>query len=124
MGTPEYMSPEQATGRTELDGRSDIFSLGIIMYTAATGVIPFHADSPISTIHQVINENPDAPIKLNTKLPVYINNITLGCLVKDRDRRIGNALLIAEALIKDAAHHNDAAHNDAPLQVQSFVKYL
>lgn len=98
MGTPEYMSPEQAEGNLNLDGRSDIFSLGTVMYEAVTGQMPFHAQNPLSTINQVINTHPLPPIDLNKKIPAFVNNMIIDCMAKRREKRIPKASIISQSL--------------------------
>ena len=102
LGTPEFISPEQADGKIEPDARSDIFSLGVILYEAATGKLPFHSSNPVSTIHQVIHVNPPPPSAYDKTLPSYLNNLIMDCLIKDRLKRIQRASYVAEALRKRA----------------------
>jgi serine/threonine protein kinase len=99
LGTPEYMSPEQAEGKIKLDGRSDIFSLGIIMYECLNGKVPFQSSNPLSTIHQVIHDKPRPPHELNRDLPVYLSRIVMKCLEKDRNLRYRFSADLFDALI-------------------------
>jgi serine/threonine protein kinase len=71
IGTPEYMSPEQAQGKT-VDHRSDLYSLGVVMYECLTGKVPFKGDNPLTTIHQVIYDAPQNPTLLNYRLPQWL----------------------------------------------------
>jgi CHASE2 domain-containing sensor protein/predicted Ser/Thr protein kinase len=66
-GTPHYMSPEQISGE-KVDGRSDLFSLGVMMFQLLTGGLPFHGDSPAALMHQIMNVRHPDPRKLNPKL--------------------------------------------------------
>ena len=91
LGTPAYMSPEQAEGKP-VDGRTDIFSLGVILYEMATGVRPFKGDTPISTITSVLREQPPSPNELKPGLPRYLGRIISRCLEKSPDRRYQTAL--------------------------------
>src|SRR5262249_11914335 len=68
LGTPAYMSPEQASGKV-VDGRTDLFSLGCVMYRLTTGELPFKGSDPISTLMAVAMEQPPAPIQLNEEVP-------------------------------------------------------
>src|SRR5207244_2433767 len=69
-GTPQYMSPEQARGEP-LDGRSDLFSLGCVLYEMATGVSPFRADSMMATMRRLVDDSPQAMASLNPELPPW-----------------------------------------------------
>jgi len=86
MGTPEYMSPEQVEGK-ELDQRSDIYSLGIILYEMLTGRVPFDGSTPLSVAIKQKTEKPQDPRKFNAQIPDDISNMILRCLEKDRDKR-------------------------------------
>lgn len=98
VGTPEYMSPEQATGKVEVDSRADIYSLGIMIYECLTGKVPFHSSNPLTTVHSLLNDKPKEP-KLHVKsIPMWLNRLILDCLVKDPDDRIQDCKVIADAL--------------------------
>jgi serine/threonine protein kinase/Tfp pilus assembly protein PilF len=90
IGTPEYMSPEQVDGK-ETDGRSDIYSLGVLIYEMATGRVPFEGDTPLSVAFKHKNEPPQGPRKLNPQIPEDLNRLILRCLEKDRSRRYQTA---------------------------------
>lgn len=99
LGTPSYMSPEQASGKQELVGPpSDIYSLGAILYACLTGRAPFVADSPVDTLLQVMNKEPVAPRDLNASIPKDVETICLKCLSKAPHQRYGTAGLLAEDL--------------------------
>ncbi|MFX1538453.1 MAG: protein kinase, partial [Promethearchaeota archaeon] len=89
IGTPEYMSPEQVSSE-KVDLRSDIYSLGIIMYEVVTGEVPFKGDSAISTALKHKTELPKDPRELNSQLPKELSAIILKCLKKNRDKRYKN----------------------------------
>lgn len=98
LGTPSYMSPEQAAGRTEeIGAHSDIFSLGCILYYMLTGRPPFQAASPVDTLMMVIEQDPVPPRLLNRQADRDLEMIALKCLQKPKDLRYGSA----EALAKD-----------------------
>ncbi len=86
LGTPSYMSPEQIQGH-ELDGRSDLFSLGVVLYELLTGVRPFEGDSISTIIYRVLYEDPRPPAAYNTALPPELNGILERALDKEPDRR-------------------------------------
>ncbi len=96
LGTPSYMSPEQIQGR-ELDGRSDLFSLGVVLYELLTGARPFEGDSISTIIYRVLYEDPRPPAAHNPALPPDINVILERALAKDQERRYGTcAELVAD----------------------------
>ncbi len=86
IGTPEYMSPEQVEGK-KVDQRSDIYSLGIILYEIVTGKVPFEGDTPFSIGMKHTGEIPDDPKLLNAQIPEEFNQLILKCLAKDREER-------------------------------------
>ncbi len=88
MGTVGYMSPEQAQGKThEIDGRSDIFSFGCILFEATTGTKPFQGDSVIKVLHSLIYEPAPQIKELNPSAPAELERIIRRCLAKDKDER-------------------------------------
>ena len=102
-GTPQYMSPEQAQGEP-LDGRSDLFSLGCVLYEMATGVSPFRAESTVATLRRLIDDPPPAMASLNPELPPWFTAIIDRLLEKDRSRRFGSAKEVSELLEGCLAH--------------------
>ncbi|MBK7406261.1 MAG: protein kinase [Phycisphaerales bacterium] len=92
VGTPSYMAPEQAAGRSEAFCPSvDVYALGAVLYEMLTGRPPFRADSPAETQRQVINEDPAPPSRLNTRVPRDLETICLKCLQKVPQRRYAAA---------------------------------
>ena len=102
-GTPQYMSPEQARGEP-VDGRSDLFSLGCVLYEMATGVSPFRADSTLATLRRLIDDPPPAIDSLNPELPPWFVGIVDRLLEKDPARRFGSAKEVSELLEGCLAH--------------------
>ena len=102
-GTPQYMSPEQAKGEP-LDGRSDLFSLGCVLYEMATGVSPFRADSAMATMRRLVDEPPQALASLNPELPPWFIAIVDRLLEKDPSRRFGSAKEVSHLLEACLAH--------------------
>jgi two-component system LytT family response regulator len=90
LGTVSYMSPEQALGR-DVDHRTDLFSIGIVMYQMASGKLPFAGSSAQETLARILQSPPDALGRLNYELPEEFERIVKKCLEKDRDRRYQSA---------------------------------
>jgi len=90
VGTPSYMSPEQALGK-DLDHRTDIFSLGIVLYELATGRRPFTGSSFSEIVNNILHAQPPAIARLNYDVPPELERITLKCLQKQPDRRYQSA---------------------------------
>jgi serine/threonine-protein kinase len=102
VGTPQYLSPEQAMGihGDQLDGRADIYSLGIVLYLMLTGQLPFESDTPMGFLMHHVQTSPIAPHLARPDLPIPpdISAILMKALEKDRDRRFASAEEMAVAL--------------------------
>lgn len=99
IGTPDYMSPEQASGHTNATTPlSDVFSLGALLYESLTGQTPFGGGNPLDTLLQVLEAEPTLPRKLVRSIPSDLEQICLRCLEKDPARRYPTAAALAEDL--------------------------
>src|SRR6202521_3376731 len=97
IGTPEYMSPEQAKG-IKVDARSDLFALGIIFYEMLTGISPYKADTALATLLKRTQERPQSPAEVDPAIPQAISDVVMKCLEIDRDHRYSTAREILEDL--------------------------
>ena len=99
MGTPRYMSPEQANlRRVEVDHRTDIYSLGATLYEMATGRPPFESDDPLKVIGQIRYDEPPSPRSLRPRLPRDLDVVLSKCLEKEAQRRYASAGELADDL--------------------------
>jgi serine/threonine-protein kinase len=97
VGTVSYMSPEQARGEP-LDARSDIFSLGVVLYEMATGLVPFRGATSALVFVQLLSQAPEAVREQNAAIPKELEHVILKCLEKDRALRYQSAAELVEAL--------------------------
>ena len=86
LGTPSYMSPEQITG-SEIDGRSDLFSLGIILYQLLTGEMPFVGDTIPTLLYNIVNKDPTPPSQIDSTIPALYDEVITKAVAKDPDKR-------------------------------------
>ena len=90
IGTPEYMSPEQVEGK-DTDQRSDIYSLGVILYEMLTGQLPFEGDTPLAVAMKHKGEMPKDPKEYNAQIPDDLSHLILKCLEKEKEKRFQSA---------------------------------
>jgi serine/threonine protein kinase len=102
IGTPEYMSPEQAEGRP-VDQRSDIYSLGVVLYQVLTGRVPFEAKSPTQILLAHVTQPPTPPTQINPAIPRAVEAVVLRALAKRPEERWTTAGEMAQALARAAS---------------------
>ncbi len=114
VGTPRYMSPEQALGKP-LDHRSDLFSLGVVLYELTTGQLPFGGSNFAEILNNVVHAQPTAIARLNYDVPPEMERITLKCLQKLPDRRYQSAreLMVDLRNLARDLEHGPAASRSA-----------
>ena len=121
MGTPKYMSPEQVVGR-KADGRSDIFSLGAMLYEMLSGHPPFAGDDLNAILYQVLNVAPPLPSSLNPNLPQGFDRIVARAMAKDPEKRYPNASEMA-ADLRNVKHISGlmqkVPESEKPLRVET-----
>jgi predicted small integral membrane protein len=118
MGTPAYMSPEQCQG-VELDGRTDIYSLGVVLYEVTTGYLPFHTSSLTDAVFKHVYTEPPSPLTVKADLPVALEAIILRCLRKAPPERFQRAWELIDALEQFLAKRAPAPVAVAPPPDQS-----
>jgi len=108
IGTPSYMSPEQIKGRP-VDGRTDIFSLGVVLYELVTGQKPFPGDSVTTVIYKIVNENPVPPRELDSSIHPGLSSVITKALAKPVGARFQNCRELLEALQNYAKYQDTTA---------------
>ena len=109
LGTPRYMSPEQVEGKP-VDHRSDLYSLGLILFEMFTAEVPFRGESALQIMFQRVTAAPADPKKLRPDLPDYLANIILKCLERDPEQRYQSA----REILNDLESHNAPAVTPPP----------
>jgi eukaryotic-like serine/threonine-protein kinase len=120
VGTPHYMSPEHCLGE-ELDGRSDIYGLGIVLFEMLTGVVPFDSPTPTAIVVKHVNDSPPPPRKLNPKISPAVESLVLRALEKRRDARPQTAGEMARELIAAAGGARPGSHHPAKVAAPGAV---
>ena len=100
IGTVYYISPEQAAGEKGIDRRTDLYSVGVMMYEMLTGKLPFDAENPVSIALKQINEQPKAPTEIVPTIPKGLEQIVLFAMEKDKDKRFQTATQMIDLLLK------------------------
>jgi tRNA A-37 threonylcarbamoyl transferase component Bud32 len=97
IGTPKYMSPEQGMGQA-VDGRSDLYSLGVVLYEMATGRVPYEAETPIAVVIKHIRDPLPLPRAINPDMPEALERVILRSIHKEPAERFGSAAAMVEAI--------------------------
>src|SRR5205814_9450507 len=119
LGTPNYMSPEQVKGKP-LDGRSDLFSFGVILYEMVTGEKPFAGDNITTIIYKIVNEEPIPPRELNPAIHPGLNRVVLKALAKNPQTRYQLGADLVQAL-ENHESVSEAEAEDAPKPIPAAV---
>ena len=119
IGTVYYISPEQASGK-QIDPRSDIYSLGVVMYEMATGKLPFVADSPVSVALMQVNERPKPPRELLPEIPAGVESMIMTAMDKDPAKRFQSASAMLHYVLKlrEDPGYNFRAHHTGQVTTQ------
>jgi serine/threonine protein kinase len=113
LGTPAYWCPEQIMGRPQ-DGRSDLFSLGVVLYEMVTGSRPFDADSLQGICNRVLSSTPNLVSQLQASIPASFDDIIASCLAKNPDGRMASGEALAQALFPYARRKTVVAGQGKP----------
>jgi predicted Ser/Thr protein kinase len=116
VGTPEYMSPEQGQG-LELDARSDIYALGVVLYEMLTGRMPYQADTPLAIIFKHVRDPLPLPRQVNSDIPELVERVILKSLSKSPDDRYPSAGEMATALARAVRGEAPAEIHERPTEV-------
>ncbi len=104
LGTPQYMSPEACESRATVDGRTDIYAIGILLFQMCTGRLPFDGESMGEVLVKQIQQLPPAPRAINPNLPPAVEQLILRCLAKNPDARFPTMAQLREALLDPDAY--------------------
>lgn len=122
-GTPHYMSPEQVRGE-ELDGRSDLFSLGCVLYALCTGHPPYRADSGYAVMRRITDEQPRSIREQNALIPEWLDRVVMKLLEKNRESRFQSAEELAQILEQCLAHVQKPTTEPLPAAVMPKASFF
>ena len=128
VGTPKYIAPEQALGRYD-DPRSDLYSLGVILYEIMAGETPFHADTPLAIVMQHLHEKPKPPELINPQVSRSLSEVILKSIAKDPEARFSTAAALALALtqafnISAPEHSGGSSERTLPGSSSSAITFI
>ena len=115
LGTPFYMSVEQAHGQRDIDTRTDVYALGVILYRMLTGRLPFSSETYMSLMMEILTDEPPPPTLFRLDLPEALEQVVLKTLAKDRDDRFATVTELVQALEPFADHHDAPRLSEAAL---------
>ena len=121
LGTPAYMSPEQCRGQAELDHRSDIYSMGVMLYEMLTGTVPFRRESPADVLLAHVQDTPVSPFDLNPKLSRHMGEAILRALEKDPAKRFATMRELRDA-VENEVRPAKAAGAATTVEEETFEK--
>ena len=121
IGTPAYMSPEQAQG-VDIDGRSDVYGLGVIVYQMLSGQQPYKADTPMGVVVKHITEPVPEILQMTPSLPIEVDDIIKSSMAKDRAKRFSTTLELAKALNLVALGHEGNISSTSNTGMHSAIK--
>ncbi len=122
LGTPQYISPEQAQGMRDLDAGTDIYSLGVVLYELAVGRVPFSADTPYAIVHDHIFAPLPLPSKVNPEIPLDVEKVLLRALAKNREDRYASAVEMMTAFRKAVEDTNSEEFTASSYKVPLFAE--
>jgi serine/threonine protein kinase len=116
LGTPYYISPEQAQGGMPVDSRADVYSLGVVLYELVVGRLPFTGDTPYIIIHKHIYEAPTPPSQINPEIPAAVEYVLLKALSKEPDDRYKTATELSNAFRQAVNESGLASLDDSRME--------
>jgi serine/threonine protein kinase len=122
LGTPQYISPEQAKGLKDLDARTDVYSFGVVLYEMVCGRVPFNADTPYATIHDHIYSPLPMPSKINPDIPPAVENVLLKALAKepvDRYQSAGELMQAFRMAVENTGFGGFVATRASPAAIET-----